>query len=298
MADVTAGVGATPSDATIHDIGYRRYEGALLGDAGSWRALFWQGFRALFGFGRSAKSKVVPVFVLVMTLLPALAMLTAASATQGMMKVQYAMLVGQQLILYVLFMAAQAPEILSRDQQQRVLPLILTRQITRNAYASARFAALALALFVIALSPPLLLYIGEIGSAVDPAVAFERMGGKIWPVLAHALVTALLMSGVGALLAALTPRRAYATAAIIGTFLVLAAIGSGIEDLTGGGSRVADFLDPLRSLRTQAMLLFEETNRRMELQPPTRLRNYLLYHVALTAGCVALLVLRIRRVRV
>lgn len=286
------------ADATIHDIGYRRYEGKLLGDWGSWRALFWQGFRALFGVGRGLKSKVVPIFVLVVTLLPSLAMITAATASQGMLPIRYGTLISQQLILYVLFVAAQAPEIFSRDQQQRILPLVLTRQLSRNAYASARFASLAGALLIIAVSPSLLLYIGEIGSAVEPGAAFDRMGAKIWPILVQAFITSLVVGGIAALFAALTPRRAYATAAIIGLFLVLAAIGAGIQDLTGAGSQVADFVDPMRSLRTQAMLLFEETNRQMELRPPLPLSNYMAYLTGLGAVSVALMVLRIRKVRV
>lgn len=297
MSDVSA-VHANGADATIHDIGYRRYEGNLLGDFGSWRAVYWQGLRALFGFGRSAKSKVVPVFVLVMTLLPSLAMLTAATASQGVMPIRYGQLIGQQLILYVLFVAAQAPEILSRDQQQRVLPLILTRQLTRNAYASARFASLATALVVIILAPPLLMYIGEIGGAKDPSEVFERMGDKIWPILAHTAIASWLIGGITAFFAALTPRRAYATAAIIGVFLVTTAIGAGVDELSGAGSRVGEFMSPIRSLQRQSMLLFGETDRSMDLNPPPPLRNYVLALTAVGAVFVGLYTWRIRRVRV
>ena len=298
MSDVRAVQGNGNVDATIHDIGYRRYEGKLLGNAGSFRALYWQGFRALFGFGRGAKSKVVPVIVLVMTLLPSLGMLTAATASQGLLPIMYGALIGQQLIMYVLFVAAQAPEILSRDQQQRVLPLLLTRQLTRDSYAAARFASLATALFVIVLAPPLLMYIGEIGGAVDPSVTFDKMGHKIWPILAHASITSLVIGALGALLAALTPRRAYATAAIIATFLVSTAIAAGMEDLQGADSRLALFISPLRAVMVQAMLLFDEPNRAMELAPPPPVSTFVVYLLGVSAVSLVLYVWRIRRVRV
>jgi ABC-2 type transport system permease protein len=298
MSDVRAVQANGNVDATIHDIGYRRYEGKLLGAAGSFRALYWQGFRALFGFGRGAKSKLIPAAVLALTLLPSLGMLTAATASKGMIPIMYGTLIAQQLIMYVLFVAAQAPEILSRDQQQRVLPLILTRQLTRDAYAVARFASLSSALFVIVLAPPLLMYIGEIGGAVDPSVAFDRMGHKIWPILAHASITSFVIGALGALLAALTPRRAYATAAIIATFLVTTAIAEGLDDLAGPDSRVAMFMSPVRALMTQAMLLFGETNRAMDLNAPPPISNFVIYLLTLGAISLGLYVWRIRRVRV
>ena len=65
-------------ETAIHDLGYRRYNGARIGASGAWRALYWQGFRAMFGFGRSAKAKILPAFVVLATLLPALGLLAAA----------------------------------------------------------------------------------------------------------------------------------------------------------------------------------------------------------------------------
>ena len=285
-------------DSAIHDIGYRRYEGALLGAVGAWRSLYWQGLRAMFGFGRSAKAKIVPVFVLVATLLPALATLTVASATKGAVPIRYAALIAPQLIMYVLFVAAQAPEILSRDQQYRLLPLVLTRHVTRNGYATARFAALLTAVLIIALLPSMLLYIGSIGAATDPAAEFKKVGDRIWPLLTQSSLSAWVMAGIAGGLAAWTPRRAYATAAIIGLFLVTGAVAAGLSDLGGSSSRTTELVSPGLSLTTQAMVLFDEKTRSMETRPPLDIWNYVAFHASLGAAGLALMVLRLRRVRV
>jgi len=95
------------NDTTIHDLGYQRYEGARDGVRGAWRALFGQGFRAMFGLGRPLKSKAVPAFVLAATMLPCLATLAASSATQGQLPIMYGALIQSQLILFVLFAAAR-----------------------------------------------------------------------------------------------------------------------------------------------------------------------------------------------
>lgn len=297
MSDVTL-TAVSQATSTIHDLGYRRYEGAREGSRGAFRALFWQGFRAMFGLGRPWKTKAIPVFVSVVTMLPALASVAASGATQGQLPITYANVIGAQSLLFLLFSAAQAPEMLCRDQQHRVLPLLFTRDVTRTHYALARLLALFSAMFLVAVAPLLILYLGEIGVAKDPGAVFDKMGGKIGPVLLFATLLAWVMSTVSAFLASLTPRRAYATASIIGVFLSTVVISQGLQDLAGLSEATTKLIDPIETLRTTAMQLFGETKRWMELTPPPSVW----VHVALltTLGAVAAIALvwRVRRVSV
>ncbi|MCC6433358.1 MAG: hypothetical protein IT354_20790 [Gemmatimonadaceae bacterium] len=291
MSDIVAG------SSTIHDLGYRRYTGPRVGESGAWSALFVQSLRAMFGLGRPMKSKVIPLLVVVVSTLPALAVITAAGASKGQVPVRYGQIIGGQLLLFVLFLAAQVPEVLSRDQQHRLLPLLFTRDVTPVSYAIAKYTAIFTAVFVVALAPLLMLYVGEIGIAADPAKAFSTMGARIWPVLAQSTLSALAMTGIGAALSSWTPRRAYATAAIFGSFLLPAAISSGLRDLAGVNRNMADLMDPIQAMRTMALIFFEETNRGMELNPPP----HILVYVALTAGLgvvgLGVLAFRMRRIR-
>lgn len=249
----------------------------------------------MFGVGRPFKSKAIPVGVIVLSMLPALAGLTVASSSAGAIPLRYAQIVGGQLLLFVLFVAAQVPEVLSRDQQHRVLALVFTRDVSRNAYTSARFAAVYLAMLIVALAPLLLLYLGELGIAVDPAAALKTMGHKIWPVLAMASLSALVFSGVSSALASLTPRRAYATTAIFGVFLLLAAVSTGVDELAGWSMRQAELIDPVRTLRTMGMVLFKETNRSTTLNPPLALSVYVAFAFGIGVSGCAILWWRVRR---
>lgn len=288
---------ATSGRTAIHDLGYRRYAGQRVGASGAWSALYAQSFRAMFGLGRPAKAKAIPVLVIVATMLPALAILANASASNGLLPVRYGPLIGGQLLLFVLFLAAQVPEVLSRDQQHQLLPLLFTRDVTRLSYAVSRFAAIFTAVFIVSLAPLLLLYLGEIGIARDPAATFKAMGNRIWPVLAQSTLSALAMSGIGAALAAWTPRRAYATVAIFGTFLALAAVATGLDDLAGVSRRTAELLDPIRAMRTMAMMLFGETNRGMELNAPPAIGVYVALTCGLGVAGLLLFIWRMRRIR-
>jgi ABC-2 type transport system permease protein len=301
MADATmagtTNAARVTGETAIHDLGYRRYEGSREGPWGAWRALFWHGFRATWGLGRGAKSKVVPVLATGITMIPAIGMTATAIMSMGAIKLQYGRVIESGLIMLVLFTGAQAPETLSRDQQHRVLPLLLTRDVTRTAYATARWASIVVSVFLMAFAPLLIAYLGDILAATDVAARFRENGARIFPILVQAATSALAIGGVGAALAAWTPRRAYATAAIIGVFLVSAAIGDALENLAGVSRHVKDFMNIPVSLHTQARLFFDERTRRMDRFPPLSLGTHLAYFTALGLAGLAALVVRIRRVR-
>jgi len=282
--------------AAIHDLGYRRYEGPRGGARMARRALFAQGLRALFGIGRPARAKAIPVLVLAVTLLPALGMLAAGSASRGQIPIRYADFISGQLILFALFGAAQAPELLCGDRQHRLLPLLLTRAMSQADYALVRWLAIWTALVLVALAPLLLLYVGEIGIARDPAATFRSMGTRIGPVLAHATLAAWVLAGLATLAATLTARRAYATALTIGTLLVLAAVAAGLEDLSGIPAALPELLDPIRALRTLAALLFDEPTRGMEVTPPPPIPVFVASLVAGGAAALGLAWTQLRRV--
>ena len=288
---------ATVGDSTIHDLGYRRYDGPRVGKSGSFLALYTQGLRAMFGLGRPAKAKIIPVLAVGAVFLSALGALMVASMTKGQTPIRYGQVIGGQFLMFVLFLAAQIPEVVSRDQQHRVLPLLFTRDVTRQWYVTARFAAIFTAVFGVAFAPLLLLYVGEIGVATDPGAAFGTVRGRIWPILELCTLCALAMTGLCGALAAWTPRRAYATAAIFGTFLLLKAISTGVAALTGANARLAELIDPLGSLRTMSLVLFDETTRGIELDPPLALSTYVLMMIALGVGGFLLLSWRVRRIR-
>lgn len=282
-------------DTAIHDLGYRRYEGEREGPRGAWIAIFTQGVRTMFGLGRTAKAKAVPVFVGIITLLQVIASLFASSVSQGQLPVRFGNVLEPSIILYVLFVAAQAPEVFSRDQQHRILPLVLTRASSRQAYVTARLASIVASLFILVFSCLFLLYIGEIGLAADPVKKFGEVGHHFFPVMTMCVLISLAIGALAAGVSSWTPRRAFGTASIIAIFLLLEAIAKGLDDLSGVASRSADLLSPAQSIHTLAMILFEETNRGFETNPPLDTWNYVAVLVAFALAGFGILQLRMRR---
>ena len=284
------------NSSTIHDLSYRRYRGERVGRRGAWRALYTQSFRGMFGLGRPFKSKLIPIFVVVLSLLPVLASLMAASSNSAL-PLRYGQLISAPLLLFVLFVSAQVPEVLSRDQQHHVLALIFTRDVTRTSYAVARYSAIYSAIFLVAIAPLLVLYLGQLGIAADPSIAFRAMGGRLWPIVVFASFAAFALAGISSALAVWTPRRGYATTAIFGTFLLCAAVATGLDSLADVGMRNAELLDPIRAMRTFAMLLFDESNASMRRNPPLALIAYVQLLLGLGVSGFAVLWFRVRRLQ-
>ena len=197
----------------IHDIGYRRYTGRRLGRAQIVRALYWHSLRSAFGLGRGAKAKIVPVIAFVVICLPAVASAVAV-ARGGTRLVPYDTYTFQlRVVVMIIFIAAQAPELVSRDLRSHVLPLYFCRPLRRLDYPAAKLAAFITACLAIIEIPLLLLYLGTIAQAHGGSAIWHETKALI-PGLLVGLMWAVLLAAIGLALASLSGRRAYATGAI------------------------------------------------------------------------------------
>jgi ABC-2 type transport system permease protein len=205
----------------IHDIGYRSYDGERLGRAAIVRALTWHSLRAAFGLRRGAKAKIIPVLTFAVMCLPAVVN-AAAVALSGdhSRQVSYDTYVASLRVLVLLaFLAAQAPEVVSRDLRSHVLPLYFARPIRRADYPLAKLAAFFLACLIMIEVPLLLLYLGTV-SQVHGGAAIWAQTRALIPGLLLGVAWAALLSGLGLLLASFSGRRAFATGAVAVYFLL------------------------------------------------------------------------------
>ena len=163
--DNTAGAGlVAPGAGVIHDIGYQTYDGQRFGRGQIALALCWHSLRSAFGFGRGAKAKILPVITFVIMCSPAVINAVVMALGRSHTRVvDYDTYAGNLRVLVLLvFMAAQAPELVSRDLRSRVLPLYFARPIRRQDYPLAKYAAFTLACLAMIDIPVLLLYVGTI----------------------------------------------------------------------------------------------------------------------------------------
>ncbi|MFE3600741.1 ABC transporter permease subunit [Streptomyces sp. NPDC059142] len=209
--------GTETGASRIHNIGYRAYEGPRLGRAYARRSLFTQSLRGAYGLGRSAKSKVLPMILLAVMCLPAAIVVAVAVATDlkslPMDYTRYAIFTQAVIGLYL---AAQAPQSVSRDLRFKSIPLYFSRPIERGDYVLAKFGAMASALLILTGVPLLILYIGSLLASMDFVEQTKGFGQG----LVSVTVLSLLFGGLGLVVAALTPRRGFGVAGVIATLTI------------------------------------------------------------------------------
>jgi ABC-2 type transport system permease protein len=201
------------TSGVIHDIGYRRYTGQRLGRAGIIRALYWHSLRSAFGIGRGAKAKIIPVLTFVVICLPAVA--NAVAVARGSARIvpydTYAFQL--RVVVMIIYIAAQAPELVSRDLRSHVLPLYFCRPLRRLDYPLAKLAAFITACLIMIEIPLLILYLGTIAQSHGGSAIWHQTRALV-PGLLVGLMWAVLLAAIGLVLASLSGRRAYATGAI------------------------------------------------------------------------------------
>ncbi|WP_306332374.1 ABC transporter permease [Streptomyces sp. KL118A] len=201
----------------IHNIGYRNYDGPRLGRAYARRSLFSQSLRGAYGLGRSAKSKVLPMILFAVMCVPAAIMVAVAVTTKAddlpLDYTRYAIVLQAVISL---FLAAQAPQTVSRDLRFKTVPLYFSRPIERGDYVLAKFAAMTSALFVLTAAPLLVLYVGALLAKLDFA---DQSAGFAQGLVSVALLS-LLFSGIALVISAITPRRGFGIAAVIAVLTI------------------------------------------------------------------------------
>jgi ABC-2 type transport system permease protein len=152
-----------------------------------------------------------------------------------------------------IFLAAQAPELVSRDLRSHVLPLYFSRPIRRGDYPLAKYIALTAALLLLIEIPLLVLYVGTIASAKNGHGVWNETKALI-PGLGVGLMWAVLMAAVGLVLASLTGRRAYATGIVAISCFLTWTVSEVLIQAEGGmyststGARIAGLFSPFNIL--------------------------------------------------
>ena len=225
MSEQAAGV--------IHDLGYRSYDGPRLGRAQIVRALTLHSFRSAWGIGRGVKAKIVPILAFIVMCLPGF--VNAFAVNRGNARLfGYDVYTPQLRVLVVtIFLAAQAPELVSRDLRSRVLPLYFSRPLRRGDYPLAKYIALTAALLILIEIPLLILYVGTIASAKNSHGVWDETKALI-PGLGLGVLWAVLMAAIALVLASFTGRRAYATGIVAITCFLLWTLSELLINAEGG----------------------------------------------------------------
>ena len=288
----------------IHDLGYRPYGGPRLGEGPVAWSFFLTGLRNTYGLGRSARSKVLPMGLLGLMLLPALILVGVLVQAKDLLDldeqiVAYSTYPITTQLLVSVFVASQAPALISRDLRFSTITLYLARPMRRSVYVLVRVASLTVATFILVVAPLLLMYVG--GLLADLPLARET--GRFLAAAVGALLLAACLAGPAAVVAALTIRRGLAVAAVIVVLLVSYTVVATIQGIAFDSDNlavgeVAGIFSPYTLVNGVQVFLFDSPE--ATTTPPDSTAMGVLYCVAtvvVVLGSLGILLARYRRIR-
>ncbi len=251
----------------IYDLGYRNYDGLRLGRRHAITSLYWYTLRGAFGIGRRTSSKIIPVIITIIAFIPAVGQLAIAALLSEEVEVYTpSSYFGYIEVPVALFCAAIAPEITGRDQRQRTLSLYFSRALRRRDYALAKLAAFASAVMCLTLAPQAVLVIGN-------GLASEDVWGYItdnWADLPRTVASGVLLAVTAACaclaIASQTPRRAYASIAVVAWFLVTWPISGILVTEVGGAGKFAALIAPFDFMHGATLWIFGAEAGRFSVQ--------------------------------
>ncbi len=226
---------STP-EGQVFDLGYRHYDGPREGRARARRALFVNGVRTCFGLGRGAWAKVLPVLFLVSVMAPA-AVLAIMAGLLGEVFVDVLELPGPQDYyeivspILLLFAAIIAPELLCSDRQSGVINLYLVRPLTSNDYVASRWLSFFAVSLVFIYAGQVVLLAGLAMGSDAPLQYFRENWAHIPRFLLAGLAIAAVTTTIPLAAASLTTRRAYASLAVIGLFVVTTVVVGALSEI-------------------------------------------------------------------
>jgi ABC-2 type transport system permease protein len=287
------------NQGVIHDLGYRHYDGPRLGRAVITRALFFESAKGAYGLGRSARSKVMPMLLLAAICLPAIIIAIVTVVTKADAPSYTSYLLNTELLIMV-YVAGQAPASVSRDLRFRVISLYFSRPIRRIDYVAAKYAAMAVALLVFMVLPLTILFVG----ALLAKLPLSEQVPNYLRSMAGAVLLALVLAGIGLVIAAFTPRRGLGVAAVIAVLAMLAGVQGALQAIASDQGRetfagYAGLISPFTIIDgIQSALLGADTV--LPAQPPGLAGGlvFLLVALLIVAGTFGALLLRYRKVSI
>jgi ABC-2 type transport system permease protein len=244
----------------IYDIGYRNYEGARLGRGYAFRTLYVHSLRAAFGFGRGGKALIIPWALFAIINLPAIVQVAVSGISGGQANlIDYDDYMEPVSLLLALFCASQAPELVSRDQHSRVLPLYSSRALRKHDYALAKLLALWTAVFVVVLTPLVIILAGRLSLPVDFGAAVRAESANFLPILMTPVVYALAVGTPSIALSSLMVRRGMASALVLGLFMLTVPISAILlEAVEGRWGDYGILINPLFAAGGAVLALYGE----------------------------------------
>ena len=278
----------------IFDRGYLHYSGPRLGQWHAIWALARYSMARALGIRRSWTAKIIPMLLYAAVAIPVLIAIGIRAFLPAFEFLDYASFFGAIFLLVGIFVAMIAPEMMSSDRHDRLLPLYFSRPIGRSSYVVAKLLAAGLLTLSMSVVPAAVLWVGNGLLAQEPLPALRDSLGDLGRIVIAGTMIAFYLGAIALMISSFTGRKSIAVGVIILGFVLSESLSLAISEALRDQPDLARWLFAMSPSHTVATLvgrLFDEP----DLSADVPLNATLGVMAAVTAICCAVMFAWYRR---
>jgi ABC-2 type transport system permease protein len=218
----------------IFDRGYLHYAGKRLGQAHAVWALARYSMARAVGIRRPWTAKIIPMLLYAAVAIPVIIAIGIRAFFPAAQFLDYPGFFGAIFLLEGIFVAMIAPEMMSTDRHDRLLPLYFSRPIGRGSYVLAKLLATGILTLSISLLPAVVLWFGNGLLAPEPLAALRDSLDDLGRIVVAGTMIAFYLGAIGLTISSFTARKSVAVGIIILGFVLAEslafAIGEALRD--------------------------------------------------------------------
>jgi ABC-2 type transport system permease protein len=245
----------------IFDRGYLHYTGPRLGLVhGIWALARYSMAHAL-GIGRPWTAKIIPMLLYAAVAIPVAVSIGIRAFFPAFQFLDYAAFFGAIFLLEGIFVALIAPEMVSTDRHDRLLPLYFSRPIGPASYVLAKLIGTGILTLSISLLPAVVLWLGNGLLAPDPVTALRASLGELGRIVVAGTMIAFYLGAIGLAVASFTGRKSVAVGVIVLGFVLSESLAIALIEAFRDQPDVVSWafaLSPSRSIAAMVGNLFDE----------------------------------------
>ena len=245
----------------IFDRGYLHYGGPRLGQAHAIWALTRYSMARALGIRRPWTAKIIPMLLYAAVAIPVLIAIGIRAFLPAFEFLDYASFFGAIFLLVGIFVAMIAPEMMSNDRHDRLLPLYFSRPIGRSSYVLAKLLATGLLTLSMSVVPAIVLWLGNGLLAQEPLPALRDSLDDLGRIVVAGTMIAFYLGAIALMISSFTGRKSIAVGVIILGFVLSESLSLAISEALQDQPDLARWvvaLSPARTIASMVGQLFDE----------------------------------------
>ena len=245
----------------IFDRGYLHYDGPRLGQAHAIWALARYSMARSLGIRRPWTAKIIPLLLYAAVAIPVLIAVGIRAFFPAFEFLDYPSFFGAIFLLVGIFVALIAPEMMSSDRHDKLLPLYFSRPIGRSSYVLAKLLGTALLTLSMSLVPAVVLWLGNGLLAQEPLLALRQSLEDLGRIAVAGTMIAFYLGAIGLMIASFTSRKSIAVGVIVLGFVLSESLSFALSEALRDQPDVARWviaLSPARTIASMVGHLFDE----------------------------------------